>query len=1503
MSRGLIAGNQKEASLTDFNGVYTLADMVNSNAEGIAPPSENRQITSLRNAGGIINHFDTVSIANLPDWAKGIRVVLGGTRLYALTDDGNHASIHEWVFETPYDINTLRWNQSKVLPVTPDHPDATIGEATPQRFDVNEAATVLLFYGTSQDDLVRYEFTTPGDVGTLTEHSRRFNYMTVSPLDFRFSPTGDKLWMMFSTSIYQHSLDSAYDIIQLGSYNSGTAWADSEGISNDWNSLAFSDDGKKLFINAGTNQFKNILEYDLRDSFDFAHETFVRAHNIAMPGHLISSAYNNFEIKSDGTKCYVSVTNSGVGQLDLDSAYNLSSYQTLTRSILHTNGDVNPGGLYVHPYGDRYWVIQDGTDYVPSIFEYKMLDSWQASSGKKSGKHAQFNWVGFTTDLFFKDDGTKLYILSDTSNGVYEFDLSTAWDITTATYRYRFYIGDKETNAQAMYFKPDGLELYITGLTGDDVNQFTLTNAWDLTTASWTAESTEHVATDVYGLAFNDDGTKLITVRNADLIQEHTLSTGWDITTMSAGGSTHNIVGAETTPRAARFKDDGTAFYVTGSNSDRLTRFNMTSAYDITTATASPGDSSSDDDNFTEGMYIDRNQEYYYTIENGSTQGFGGSVVRRYGTSNPGSLTADFADWEKMQVFDVSAQVSTVGSDVKLSDDGLYMYVLKNAEDLYQYNLTDSFDITTASYSQKLDLETEDTNIYGMCFADSGRQIVAVGRQNYISFWNLSTPWDISTATADSESTNILVGDRDWSCCWVSENGNKLYMGDETIGLIHQYDVPIPFRYNSINDSGGKSFYGASFNPIINTTSSPENPHGLNVSPAGDKLYVHLRNTAGIPNTTANRLHVFDMDSAYELRSVKHYKENFAEMYSNTIASLDDGCFTPAGNLVHTSWTSSYGHKLIEYKKDHDPMFEFDSLSYSPGVKNVMATLGGSLFGRGHRQNRIVTGQLPSNTDGFSTHVSEDGRKVFVMDARATVNEYTMSTPFDIHTMSYKGALHLGSYMETNYTGYNSAYNDLGFSMDPTGKHMYFLQTQGHDVFHFVLKDSFDLESGILSWDTYDVTTQSGDPRAAIVSRDGSQMYLIAKEDIWEYDLSQPYTVSTATVAADSANTLQYIHAGRAVTTGTSQGHSSSDGLSFGYGNGGMDYQVAILDDSSNSKGTIPRNRAMRSNKWQYFNNYDQDNYASLSANAPVWNAGFLMNDSCNFGIWFRQNSTVGEPTIYSSTFEIVETSPRQVRPLTDAAARTLRGSGWHPHEMPNENTITGHLHSTLNVGSTNNWYTTSATYYDRIYYTVDGSLGGYDYDFSTGATAGSYAQAATTGQYLNSGLTWSRDGYTVVCAGYNGYLSQGKVTTAFDPSTIVGLGDAKNWDNYQYYGPSVGCGDITFNDDGTLFFWMHHHLTVGDADGTKRYSSGIHVFQTKRPFDIKGMTRTGIVIQPPPIMNTEIDAQGRLANTIDCAKNFLFVVPVDIGDGTSGYRKMETYYYDLEQDPDILRF
>ena len=158
---------------------------------------------------------------------------------------------------------------------------------------------------------------------------------------------------------------------------------------------------------------------------------------------------------------------------------------------------------------------------------------------------------------------------------------STPWDVSNAVYNGSppfdvFYVGDQEDNSSGVFFKPDGTKMYVIGTLGDDVNEYDLSTAWDITTSSYLQNFSIQVQeVSPTGIFFKPDGTKMYVVGySGDDVNEYDLSTAWDITT-SSYLQNFSVAAQETVPTGIFFKPDGTKMYVVGAGGDAVYSYDL----------------------------------------------------------------------------------------------------------------------------------------------------------------------------------------------------------------------------------------------------------------------------------------------------------------------------------------------------------------------------------------------------------------------------------------------------------------------------------------------------------------------------------------------------------------------------------------------------------------------------------------------------------------------------------------------------------------------------------------------------------------------------------------------------------------------------------------------------------------------------------------------------------------------------------------------------------------
>ena len=73
--------------------------------------------------------------------------------------------------------------------------------------------------------------------------------------------------------------------------------------------------------------------------------------------------------------------------------------------------------------------------------------------------------------MAFNNDGTKLYVIGSSSDKIHEYNLSTAFDVSTGVSVDNFYVFAQYKSPKGMSFNNDGTKVYMVGSSGDEINE------------------------------------------------------------------------------------------------------------------------------------------------------------------------------------------------------------------------------------------------------------------------------------------------------------------------------------------------------------------------------------------------------------------------------------------------------------------------------------------------------------------------------------------------------------------------------------------------------------------------------------------------------------------------------------------------------------------------------------------------------------------------------------------------------------------------------------------------------------------------------------------------------------------------------------------------------------------------------------------------------------------------------------------------------------------------
>jgi len=278
----------------------------------------------------------------------------------------------------------------------------------------------------------------------------------------------------------------------------------------------------------------------------------------------------------------------------------------------NTNSEWEPGDVGIDGLSSTYI----DTD-IPQNWKADPSQIIGVGSFGTSGVEIAFG-EGHPKDLFFKPDGTRLFMVGLGRDDIQSVDLPTAWDLSsiasTATVTSVDLAGSAaiggagfEGALSGMHVANDpndtatyGKKFFVSGDNKDEVQEYTCTTAWDLSTMSADAtaylslSSTPH-GNGVYSVTFNPDGTIMYVGRagNPNTFSHFDLSTAWDLSTAvynSSKSVTISVTGASHGNNEAYvvnvcFNTDGTKAYFTGRTRHDLHTTTLSTAWDLSTYT------------------------------------------------------------------------------------------------------------------------------------------------------------------------------------------------------------------------------------------------------------------------------------------------------------------------------------------------------------------------------------------------------------------------------------------------------------------------------------------------------------------------------------------------------------------------------------------------------------------------------------------------------------------------------------------------------------------------------------------------------------------------------------------------------------------------------------------------------------------------------------------------------------------------------------------------------
>jgi len=515
----------------------------------------------------------------------------------------------------------------------------------------------------------------------------------------------------------------------------------------------------------------------------------------------------------------------------------------------------SPQGLYIGDSGTKLFIIYRGGD---KVHRYTLSTAWDVNTGTfDSGQTLSLNVGVSAYDLWFNTAGTKLYFMDNGNDRVEQWTLSSAWDLTSASLDGTFDVNPEEAGPYTVALSPDGTKLYISGAVSNTVYQYTVTTAHDITgTVTYASKSMAYGSQlgNARGLYVEDGTNDYVLIGSFTEVDRYSLSTPFDIGSGSFDtGQDFTYTEGGGGGGGLFFKGDGTEMYVPSAvDTDGVYQYTLSTAWDVT--------------------------------------------------------TADYEPWTTTDsvTFDTSAPISGNLRAIVWSDDGLHFYCLDQDGDIFQFSCLYAWDIRDASYDTVSKSPTElGAASYGMHIGDSGTKLYVHDSSNdRVRRYTMSTAWDLSSL-GGTEDHNYDISANSTAAIGVrfSVDGTKMYLDDST--NIDQYTLTTAW------DLSGTVTYNHTTSVSANS-GVPEG--GVSIKADGLQFFLNDR-----PN---DQIDEYSMSPAWDMSSLAYVGTYSTSSEITTALAI---AVQPDGNRM---WSSEFSGMIYQY--DMDTAWDVTSAFYTP---------------------------------------------------------------------------------------------------------------------------------------------------------------------------------------------------------------------------------------------------------------------------------------------------------------------------------------------------------------------------------------------------------------------------------------------------------------------------------------------------------------------------------------------------------------------------------------------
>lgn len=569
----------------------------------------------------------------------------------------------------------------------------------------------------------------------------------------------------------------------------------------------------------------------------------------------VNSSSENYTRYNTAPATTLDFDNYAIGSATATSLFSLSSQEN------------QPQGITFKPDGSKMYVVGLQNSQV---FQYSLSSAFDVTTASYDNVNKDVSSQDSAIrDVEFNTDGTKMFVVGDTNNSIYEYALTSAYVVSSASYTRQRTVGSQDTAPMGLAFNADGTKMFVLGSSDDRLYEYSVTSAFDMSTASYANQSYQFSSqsTNPGSVRFSTDGKKFfIADAGNGKVHEYSLSTGFDLSSTVAFVQSLDVGSQEGEVRGLAFNSEGTKLFIVGESGDEVNEYALPREKFIlgsgSFASADVGKTIEANSGVfrlkaTTGTFETvTSPSSFNQVASGSWQMY----AVAFNTTDGDLELSSFSD-----VYNFGAQTQLSNSVTYSGSSGfsgathpvaihwgegsktrMVTTVDQDSDSLMTWEATAANDLSSFTKQVDMNISSQMSSPTGFCWADSGNKSFICDSSNIYQY-NMGSSYEAS----GSYASKSLTGLANISGVLVSDDGTQLYACKSNGSGLYHYTMSTANDLSTASVASGGHF-------SLPSQSGSDDWEDMVYQDSGNKLYI-------IDNT--KEMFEYNLSTAYRIET------------------------------------------------------------------------------------------------------------------------------------------------------------------------------------------------------------------------------------------------------------------------------------------------------------------------------------------------------------------------------------------------------------------------------------------------------------------------------------------------------------------------------------------------------------------------------------------------------------------------------------------------------------